>query len=147
MKKYLGWLKVLLKPKGRRICLECGFLALDDSELSYTDRVLLETHLGGHSMGLPNWQKIWCVKHLRVLYETGYVGPTFEGLEAELSQSRRRCPGWYKHKPGYSPQKHFTFQEQAWPMRANRMTVAIGASVGGLVGALVSWLLYFFTNV
>jgi hypothetical protein len=146
MRKRFGKLKVWVKPGAKNTCLECGFLGLDDDELSYTDRILLQTHLAGQSMGLPNWEKIWCAKHLWVYYETGYVGPAFEGLEAELSRSREHCHGWYKYRPGYSPQKHFAFQEQAWSMRANRTTVAIGAAVGGIVGGLVSWLIYFFAN-
>jgi hypothetical protein len=97
-------------------------------------------------MGLPNWQKIWCAKRLWIFYETTYVEPAFEGLEAELSKLRDDCPGWYKYKPGYPPQKHFTFQEQAWSAKANRTTVAIGAAVGGVVGAFISWLIPFFTN-
>lgn len=146
MKKQLHKLKAWSKPRTRHTCLECGFLALDNNELSSPDRTLLHTHLGGRSMGLPDWQKIWCAKRLWVFYETTYVGPAFEGLQAELSQSRDYCPGWYKYKPGYSPQKHFAFQEQAWSTRANRATVAIGAAVGGITGGLVSWLLHFFAN-
>ena len=114
MKEQLGRIRVWLKPRARRTCLECGFVALDNNELNHTDRVLLYTHLGGVGMGLPDWQKIWCAKHLWVLYETGYVGPALEGLEHELSLSRSHCPGWYKHKQGNPPQKHFTFQEKAW---------------------------------
>ena len=66
MKKSLGRLKVCQERSAGRTCLECGFLALDNNELSYTDRVLLHIHLGGTSMGLPNWQKIWCAKQLWV---------------------------------------------------------------------------------
>lgn len=146
MRKQLGRIKSRLQYRAKRTCLECGFLALDDRELSYTDRVLLHVHLRGQSMGLPNWERMWCAKHLWVVYESGYVGPAFEGLEAELSYSRSGCPGWYKHRPGYSPEKHFTFQEQAWSIGANRTTVAIGAAVGGTVGGLVSWLTHFLTN-
>lgn len=146
MRKHLGKLMVRLRPRARHTCLECGFLALDNDELSHTDRVLLHTHLGGRSMGLPNWQKIWCAKHLWDFYEAGYVEPAFEGLEIELSQSRSRCTGWYKHRPGYSPQKHFTFQEWAWSIRANRATMAISAAVGGASGALVAWLIHLLTN-
>lgn len=129
----------------RRSCFGCGFLALgnDDNELDTSDRVLLETHISGTSMRLPAWEKIYCSKRLWINYEIGYTGPAFEGLEAELSSSRNHCLGWYRYRPGYSPQKHFAFQEQAWSIKANRMTVAIGAATGGIVGGFVSWLLYF----
>ncbi len=129
----------------RRSCFGCGFLALgsDDNELDTPSRVLLETHISGTSMGLPAWEKIYCSKHLWIGYEIGYAGPAFEGLETELSALRNRCPGWYSYRPGYSPQKHFTFQEQVWSIKANRMTIAIGAATGGIVGGLVSWLLNF----
>jgi len=132
-------------PTRRRSCFGCGFLSPgnDNNELDTSDRVLLEVHISGHSMGLPTWENIQCSKHLWVAYDTGYVGPTFEGLETELSSSRSRCPGWYRYRHGYSPQKHFVFQEQAWSVKSNRMTVAIGAAAGGIVGGLVSWLLHF----
>lgn len=129
----------------RRSCFGCGFLSPgnNNNELDTSDRVLLETHFSGCSMGLPAWENIQCSKHLWVTYDTGYVRPAFEGLEAELSSLRNSCLGWYKYRPGYSPQKHFVFQEQTWSIKSNRMTVAIGAATGGIVGGLVSWILHF----
>ena len=146
MKKYLGKLRIFWKIRiQRRSCFGCGFLAIgdDDNELVKSERVLLETHIGGSSMGLPAWEKIYCAKHQWFQYDIEYYEPAFEGLERELSSSRNHCPGWYSYRPGSSPKKHFDFQERTWLIKSNRMTVAIGAATGGIVGGLVSWLLHF----
>lgn len=130
MRHRLRWLArrlrgLALHPRGIT-CLECGFLALGQSEVSTAERVML----GDPSIAVqPRWENVNCQRSLWVDYELTYVEPCYEGVRDEISRSRRECDGFYAYRPGWSPAGHrellLKFQER----RSNILFLLLGSAL------------------
>lgn len=130
-------LAFLRHPRGMT-CLECGFLALNDREVSKADRVLLAC---SGEAGCPPLNQLRCVRKLWVNYDLQNFENSRDGLFEEIQQRRRPCEGFLRYRPGWSPDEHKELL-QARLDRREKIIIssmsAIGASVLTLLGA---WLL------
>src|SRR6266849_319499 len=88
-------------------CLDCGFLALGDEEVTKAVRIML--HCEG-SAGLPcspeELKNLNCTRSLWVDYELTYLDGSTQGIFDELERERRGCAGYLKYRPGFSPSEH-----------------------------------------
>ncbi len=84
-------------------CLDCGFLALGDTEVSTANRILL------HAKGLaksPPLEELWCSRSLWVDYELSYFATDAGVIFDEVRKQRRHCEGFPRYRPGWSPTAH-----------------------------------------
>ena len=90
----------------RRItCLECGFLALDDKEVSTADRIRL--HMRGTAGGCPSLEKLCCFRSLWVNFDLSYCGvPPADEIFDMVQKSQRNCKGFFRYRSGWSPSGH-----------------------------------------
>ncbi|SRR6266404_647432 len=88
-------------------CLDCGFLALGNEEVTRAERILLH---GEGSAGLPcspeELTDLNCTRSLWVDYDLTYVDGSAQGIFDELEQDRRGCAGFLRYRPGFSPSEH-----------------------------------------
>ena len=135
-----GW--VLVRHPAHRSCLDCGFLEYSGEHLTDEQRSMLYFWVKtGAIATLPHLDKIWCYKGSWISAAMNYTGPCPEAVKDELSVDRRTCPGWFRYRIGYSPQEHVCFEKERWTLQANRATIALGAGVGAVTGAVISWIL------
>src|SRR5437879_5577369 len=69
-------------------CLNCGFLSLEDKEVTRADRVLL--HVRG-TAGCPPLEVLGCSRFLWTDYDLTYVGTNSEAIFDEVQRDRRDC--------------------------------------------------------
>jgi hypothetical protein len=127
----------VLHPKGMT-CLDCGFLALDDREVSTANRVLLGAN---GEAGCPPLNKLHCTKKLWVSYDLKYFNDSREGIFDELQRRRRPCVGFLLYRPGRSPLEHRALEDKKRE-RSEKVVIGILSGVGGILVAVVTtWLL------
>jgi len=129
----------LRHPKGMT-CLNCGFLALADREVSTANRILLAAR---GKAGSPPLDELCCTKKLWVSYDLRYFSGSSEGLFDEVRKRRRPCVGFMRYIPGRSPCEHRELEDHK---RARREKIVIGllSGAGGIVATLLTkWLLNY----
>lgn len=122
-------------------CLDCGFLALGEKELSTASRILL--HCKG-AAGCPPLEMIWCSRSLWVVYDLTYVGTDAEGIFDEVQKERRGCKGFFRYRPGWSPTGHQDMLLKALERRKNFFYVLLGSFIGSLLSLIINRLTNFF---
>ena len=124
----------------RRVtCLDCGFLAHLGQEVTSATRVML----GARGVaGMPSEpEQLRCFRSSWVDYDLTYVGPSIDGMFDELERARRSCPGFYRHKHGWSPSEHLGFVKSTAERRSKILVAVVSAVVGGAITVLVTWLM------
>lgn len=141
-KQYLRELVGFVRHPARVTCLDCGFLALQDGEVTRADRILLHCKgtagLPCHPDDLP--ADLVCTRSLWVQYELVFGGGSHEGVFDELERDRRSCPGYLKYIPGFSPKEH---REQLLKRMDNKERIRF-AVLGGIITLIVAWLAKHF---
>jgi hypothetical protein len=116
-------------------CLDCGFLAFEDREVTRTDRILL--HCEG-SAGLPcsqeNLTNFNCARSLWVDYDLTYFGGA--PPQGEVKRQRRGCVGYLKYRPGFSPKEHRDLLLKRMDSKEKLKFAVLGAIAGGIVTLL-----------
>ncbi len=130
----------LRHPKGMT-CLNCGFLALADGEVSPANRVLLGAN---GEAGCPPINKLRCTKKLWISYDLTYFDDSRDGLFAELRERRRPCVGFLRYRPVRSPREHLDLEESKRARSEKIIIGLLGAAVGILAAILTKWLLKYF---
>lgn len=119
-------------------CLNCGFLALGDFEVSKANRILLAA--SGED-GCPPLNKLHCLRKLWVNYELGYFNDRRDGVFEEVQKKRRPCEGFLRYRPGWSPSEHRDLLQSKLERR-KKVFISAASAVGGAVLTLaVAWLL------
>lgn len=97
--------RLLIRARLRKsTCLNCGFLALGDAEVSEASRA----ELAARGMaGGPSLDQLRCSRSLWVAYDLAYAETDVEGVYKELlEEDRRCCRGFMWHRPGFPPSEH-----------------------------------------
>lgn len=109
-------------------CLDCGFLAIGDEEVSSSNRILLYCR---GSAGCPPLEGIRCFRALWLDYDLAYVGMNADGIFDEILKQRRHCPGIFRYKPSWSPKEHqdllLKFEERKQKIWGYILATAVGA--------------------
>lgn len=84
-------------------CLDCGFLALGDKEVSTANRMLL--HVRG-TAGCPPLEELSCSRSLWTDYDLTYCRVDAAAIFDEVGKQRRDCEGFFPCRPGWSPGGH-----------------------------------------
>jgi hypothetical protein len=119
-------------PKGMT-CLDCGFLAFADWEVSTANRVLL---FARGQAGCPPLNELRCTKQLWVDYDLTYFGGSTEGLFDELQRRRRPCVGFLRYRPGRSPREHLDLEEKKQARQERLLDTLTGSS---MFSSVLSW--------
>jgi hypothetical protein len=122
-------------------CSDCGFLAIDDKELTTADRLILQA--SGPTVGFaggPPIEKIWCFRSLWIEYDLAYVAPCIEAIFDEIHQQRRGCEGFLAYKPGWSPAGHQDLLLKGIARREKIFFVVLGWILGVLGTLLMKFL-------
>src|SRR6266849_5049259 len=118
-------------------CLDCGFLALGDEEVTRADRIML--HCAG-SAGAPcspeELKNLNCTRSLWVDYELTYLDGSAEGIFDELQRERRGCAGYLKYRPGFSPSEHRDLLLKRMDSK-EKLKFAV---LGGIVTLFFAWI-------
>ncbi len=118
-------------------CLNCGFLALGDEEVTKADRIML--HSEG-SAGLPcspdELTNLNCTRSLWVDYDLTYNSDSVQGIFEELEQDRRGCAGYLKYRPGFSPSEHRDLLLKRMDSK-EKLKFAV---LGGIVTLFFAWI-------
>jgi len=118
----------------KRTCLDCGFLMIEETELIPSDRTLLGAH---GKAGLPAGALLTnCRRSLWVGYELAYGGPDLDGVFQEIEKSRKKCIGFFRYEPAFTPTQHLDLQEQRRREKLNWKIARLGF-FGGVLGALI----------
>ncbi len=122
-------------------CLDCGFLALGDEEVTRADRILL--HFGG-SAGLPcspeELTNLNCTRSLWVDYDLTYFDGSAQGIFDELEQDRRGCAGYLRYKPGFSPSEPRNLLLKGMDSKEKLKFAVLGGIAGGIVTLFFTWI-------
>ena len=114
-------------------CLECGFLALGDNEASTADRMML----CARGVVLPALDELHCSRSLWVFYELTYVQLDVGGIFDELGKQRRRCKGFFRYRPGWSPEGHQALLLRSGDTRKNILILVLSSVLAFISGWLV----------
>jgi len=118
-------------------CLDCGFLALGNEEVTRADRIML--HSEGRA-GLPcspeELTNLNCTRSLWVDYDLTYFDGSVQGIFDELERERRGCAGYLKYRPGFSPSEHRDLLLKRMDSKERLMFAALG----GIVTLLLAWI-------
>lgn len=143
------------KPKAKRLhailvfarhpfpvtCLDCGFLALGDEEVTRAGRILLQ---GEGRAGLPCSREeltdLNCTRSLWVNYDLTYYRSSAQGIFDELKRERRGCVGYLKYRPGFSPSEHRDVLLKRMDSNEKLKYATIGAIAGGIVTLFFAWI-------
>jgi hypothetical protein len=122
-------------------CLDCGFLALGDDEVTRADRILLH---GEGSAGLPcspeEITDLNCTRSLWVDYDLTYFDGSAQGIFDELEQERGCCAGFLKYRPGFSPSEHRDLLLKRMDSKEKLKFAVLGGIVGGIVTLFFAWI-------
>ena len=118
-------------------CLDCGFLAMGDEEVSLSNRILL--HCRG-SAGCPPLEEIRCFRSLWVDYDLAYVGTNADGIFDEILMQRRHCPGFFRYKPSWSPKEHQDLLLKSEERKEKIWGYILATAVGALGTLLVQYI-------
>ena len=117
-------------------CLDCGFLALDDEEVTKADRIML--HCEGNA-GLPcspeELTNLNCTRSLWVDYDLN-LRNSAQGIFDELQRERRGCAGYLKYRPGFSPSEHRDLLLKRMDSK-EKLKFAV---LGGIVTLFFAWI-------
>lgn len=126
----------------QKTCLDCGFLTIQDRELSRPQRITLGTR--GKSAVMPaHSEQTRCFKDLWD-YDLHYSGDTFDGVIEEIERSRDDCPGFELYEPGFTPEQHLENQIQQRKEKLQWRIAKLGfwgGLLGGAVGTIIVWFL------
>ena|ERR1700676_1359527 len=115
-------------------CLDCGFLALGDAEVSKANRALFAIR---GVAGCPPVGALRCSRSLWVDYDLHYVGTDAAAIFEMIEDDRRQCTGFYRYTPGWSPREHLDLQSKAHDrMRTLLLTAILALIVAGLMKLL-----------
>ncbi len=118
-------------------CLDCGFLALGDEEVTRAGRIML--HCEGKA-GLPcspeELTNLNCTRSLWVDYDVMYKRDSVQGIFDELEQDRRGCTGYLKYRPGFSPSEHRDLLLKRMDSKEKLKFVVLG----GIVTLFFAWI-------
>lgn len=130
------WLKRASgRLRGRRRCLDCGFLSFDGDEASKDVRLTVAAEGKAGWFRKEEEDDVDCYKRLwsRELY--GY-GPDLAISEA--NRTRFRCVGFHRHVPGRSPQDHLKLEDDEREFHRKLVLVVVPPLIAVLSGLLVS---------
>jgi hypothetical protein len=100
--------------------MECGFLTMGGNELAPWERSALCT-TGSKPFPEVGRQRNAIARFGP--YDLTCAEASLEGIQDELKRARTRCPGFFAHETGFSPQQHLDLQQKA---RDNRLQMRIG---------------------
>ena len=117
-------------------CLECGFLALGDREVSTADRMML----CARGVVLPPLDELHCSRSLWVFYDLNYVKLDVGGIFDELGKQCRRCKGFFRYRPGWSPVGHQDLLLRSQDTKKTILIIALTSVFAFIAG----WLAHYF---
>lgn len=129
--------RAYLSHPQRVTCLDCGFLALADKEVGSADRVLLGVE---GTSGCPPLEALRCSRSLWINYDLMYGATDAAGIFEELKDDRRKCVGFYRYKPGWSPAEHQDLLLKA----AQTKERIVFALLGSALTLLIAWVTKLF---
>lgn len=138
-------LKVRLKRFARRAllqirhprrvtCYQCGFLAFGDDEVTLQHREVLVSGEPISVEGLRCFRSCWT--------DYGVYGWGEDIVRSELELDRRNCPGFFRHREGWTPNEHRDLLSKRWDTKRQFLFTVLGSAVGSLLAfliALIAW--------
>src|SRR6267154_164816 len=122
-------------------CLDCGFLALDDEEVTKAGRILLQ---GEGNAGLPcspeELTNLNCTRSLWVDYDLTYFDGSARGIFDELEHDRRGRAGYLRNRPGFSPSEHRNLLLKGMDTKEKLKFAVNGGIAGGIVTLFFTWI-------
>lgn len=116
---------------------------LQEEEIKPSDRALLGAR---GKVTLPAGAVLTnCRKNRWAGYELTYVEPHLDGVFDEIEKDRKKCSGFFRYEPGFTPIQHLERQEQKRRERL-QYKIVIFSLVAGAVGGIVSSLLRSFAS-
>jgi hypothetical protein len=122
-----AWAQLRHPLRGRVTCLDCGFIALGDTEVSQWDRDLLAAK---GTAGCSRPDELRCFRQNWFHDELG-LDFRFEVLQ----EDRRLCTGFYRYKENSSPIEHKDLLAKAHDRREKYALALFGA----FLTLLVTW--------
>jgi hypothetical protein len=129
LREFAHGVLVRAKHPRRATCLDCGFLALGDAEVTAADRVMLAAR---GTSGCPSLDILRCSRSLWVGYDLTYVGTSAEGIFEELEADRRDCAGFLSYRPGWTPNEHRDLLTKALETREKALLAVLSFLLGVL---------------
>lgn len=141
-KKCCKFLAYIRHPFGIT-CMDCGFLAIGNKELTTSERIML--HCRGRGGSCPPLEAIWCFRSLWVVLDLTYPGnyPEVEVLD-EVNKNQRECRGFFKYKPGWSPTGHQELLSKSTDRKKNIIYSLVTGFLGGVLAIILKWLVAKF---
>ena len=99
-----------MATKGKRTCLECGFLTIDGTELSKPTR----KRLSWNGPRIPDAGRTGCFLSLWESDDWGWSSLPAETLDDELSADRSTCKEFLQYVPGLDPSAHLARRDELW---------------------------------
>lgn len=122
-------------------CLDCGFLALGEKEVSKANSIMLYCR---GTAGCPPLEMLWCSRSLWVDYDLSYAGFDAEGIFDEILKQRRDCKGFFRYRPGWSPPGHQDLLLKTLERRKNFFYFLLASFLGSLLTLLGTRFAKFF---
>lgn len=117
-----------------KTCLDCGFLTIQNKEISHPQRIMIGTE--GKSASMPsNYEQTRCFKDLWE-YDLHYIGNSFDGVIDEIKINRNSCRGFIPYEPGFTPEQHIEIQLENRKEKL-QWKVAILGFLGSLLGGII----------
>jgi hypothetical protein len=135
-KKFIRASSYLRHPVGVT-CFDCGFLAMDNDEVTLSDRILLYCE---GSAGCTPVEEICCFRSLWVEYALGQVSPDSGGIFQEIKRQRRHCPGFFRYKSSWSPKEHQDLLLKSAEKKERIWGYVISAAIGVISTLLVQYI-------
>ena len=126
-------------------CLECGFLALGEYEVTEAERCMLASR--GSSAVMPALESLHCHRSLWITYDLTYVGNP-EGPKLDEVNEQRRCGGFLRYKPGLSPDDHMQrllrSEDRSEETRVRFKYLVLASVLGSGLTLLAQWVAKHF---
>lgn len=118
-----------VKHPSRVTCYQCGFLSFGDNEVTFQHREVLAS--GEPSLSV---EKLRCFRSCWTEYGVYEWGE--DVVRSELEIDRRDCPGFFRHRQGWTPNEH---RDLLSKRLETRQKIAF-AFFGSFLTLLVAWL-------
>ena len=118
-------------------CLDCGFLALGDSEVTSPNRVLFAIR---GVAGCPPVGALRCSRSLWIDYDLLYFRPNAAAIFEEIQADRCQCKGFHGYQEGYSPREHLDLLSKAHDSMRTSMKTLLLALLSVILALIIAWL-------
>ena len=135
LRKFLKLVSSRITRPSPVTCLECGFLALGQHEVTEAERCMLASR--GSSAVMPNLESLHCHRSLWVTYDLTYVGNA-EGPKLDEVNEQRHCRGFLRYKPGLCPDDHMQRLLRSEERGAQFKYVMLGLVLGSVLTLLAT---------